>query len=333
MPFLSKYRKPKPWAYDEQGNRVQPNITEYIPPGPKSNYLWALDDRIEIRLDDSESAAGFPTFAELVQIAKVQPPYGDDKHLNLPYLSVAFILSKCVAKTGLELMDHYEDKRIYLPLDEPIDHAIDLYRILWAIRWAVTDLQLSDDTILYLETAAEYLGCRLLAWFIVWKKKPMLFKKLHAMSPFLMLLQRSHHIDWFKLGVEIILPDFKALSDEDKAAQLNTPNGVFHRILYRLIDPNYRYSTGLCRNNFIRNVSVFFHNLFKSPPPPKKIRPCTSRLCYLSPEAMKLIKYTCTCRVSKHWKRKGDVMRDRKVNRLVVLNPDSDTDSTSSSSD
>lgn len=56
-------------------------------------------------------------------------------------------------------------------------------------------------------------------------------------------------------------------------------------ILFKLIDPDYSYHTG-------KRISRFMDKMFGNP---EKTKPCTSGLCWLSPEAQAAVKYRCTC--------------------------------------
>ncbi|RVD86140.1 uncharacterized protein DFL_004431 [Arthrobotrys flagrans] len=153
-------------------------------------------------------------------------------------------LAKFCGEIAIKQFNGYKAKGLHLPIVSFVDQVMNVVKILAVVRVILVELGLSEDTYIYLQTAAEYLGY------------------------------------------------FAPLSKEAKAAKIDIPNGEFHLLLFKLIDPGYSYHVG-------RRVSRFIDKAFGTP----KKKECTSGLCNLSPEAQKTIRYYCTCEVSKYQKK------------------------------
>ncbi|KAK6329787.1 hypothetical protein TWF730_006086 [Orbilia blumenaviensis] len=248
------------------------------------------DAQIAAQFEKSEE---LPSYAELVQTGEVRNP--DDSLVNLSYLNVDIQLAKFCGEIAIKQFNEFKKKSITLPIGTFVDQALNVVKILAVIRVILVDFKLSEDTYIYLQTAAEYLGCQMLVRYAIMKKNPLFYRDHEGTWQAIRLIQNSYMQLWLKFAKMLTNPNFTPLSNEAKAAKIDIPNGEFHLLLFKLIDPSYSYHAG-------RRISRFVDKMFGTP----KKKECTSGLCNLSPDAQKAIKFYCTCEVSKYQKKKAE---------------------------
>ncbi|EPS42176.1 hypothetical protein H072_3979 [Dactylellina haptotyla CBS 200.50] len=264
------------------------------PDETKESPYKASEDQIASQIEKSEE---LPSYAELVRSGEVSDP--EERRKQLSGLSVDIQLVKFTAQIAVQRFNEYKAQNIPLPLKSILDQSLAMHKILIVIRAMIAELQLSDDTYLYLQTASEYLGCQILVRYAILKKNPLLFRDSDGNFPLVRLMQDSYMRAWYKLAQMLTNPDFNKLTNEAKIAKIDISGGEFHLLLFKLIDPSYSYHTG-------KRISKFIDKVFGTP----KKEECTSGLCNISPEEMNTIKYQCTCEVSKYLKRKLKGKRD-----------------------
>ncbi|KAK6527318.1 hypothetical protein TWF281_010504 [Arthrobotrys megalospora] len=257
-----------------------------------------------------ESSEELPSYGDLVRTGEVRNP--EDGLVNLSYLSVDIQLAKFCGEIAIKKFNELKAQRINLPIAGFVDQALNMVKILAVIRVILVELRLSEDTYIYLQTAAEYLGCQMLVRYAILKKNPLYFRDDEGTWQAIRLAQNSYIKLWLKLATMLTNPDFTKLSNEAKAAKIDITNGEFHLLLFKLIDPDYSYHAG-------RRISRFVDKMFGTP----KKKECTSGLCNLSPEAQQAIKYFCTCEVSKYQKKKAERAAGRDEPPAFTLDPPS----------
>ncbi|KAK6512611.1 hypothetical protein TWF481_001494 [Arthrobotrys musiformis] len=248
------------------------------------------DAQIAARFEDLEE---LPSYADLVRTGEVRNP--EDGLVNLSFISVDIQLAKFCGEIAIKKFNEYKARGANLPVSHFVDQAMNMIKILAVIRVILVELRLSEDTYIYLQTAAEYLGCQMLVRYAILKKNPEYFRDSEGNWQTIQVVQNSYMKLWLKLAKMLTNPEFTPLSKEAKAAKIDVLNGEFHLLLFKLIDPGYSYHVG-------RKISRFIDKAFGTP----KKKECTSGLCNLSPEAQKAIKYFCTCEESKYQKKKAE---------------------------
>ncbi|KAF3909254.1 hypothetical protein ABW20_dc0105439 [Dactylellina cionopaga] len=168
-----------------------------------NNPHRAADDQIASQIEKSEV---LPSYADLLQSGEVRDP--KDGLKNLSHLNVDVQLAKFCGHIALQRFNELKAKRIHIPLNTFIEQSINMHKILIVIRLLITELQLSDDTYLYLQTAAEYLGCQMLVKYAILKKDPLLFRDNDGNWPPIRLVQDDYMKLWFKLAQMLTNPDF-----------------------------------------------------------------------------------------------------------------------------
>ncbi|KAF3922563.1 hypothetical protein ABW21_db0208285 [Orbilia brochopaga] len=267
-----------------------PTTTNVITDPVTRDFFEAADEQIAAEIERDQDLT--TSYGSLVKIAEIQMRGAYVDH-DLTRLSVCIQIAKYTAKTALELSEGYDKKLNIDPsLLKLIDQAIDLYKATLVIRSKITELWLTEDTYLYLDVAAERLGCQMLDRYAMLKKNSQQFRD-DGNAPRVKLVQDSNLMDWYLLAVMLTdKTEFTELSEIDRATEVNKPNGDFHMLLFKLMDPDYKEHLG---RKITRCIDKVFGTVLT--------KPCTSALCNLSPEAMEAVKYKCTC-VSSMYQRK-----------------------------
>ncbi|KAF3172483.1 hypothetical protein TWF225_005214 [Orbilia oligospora] len=248
---------------------------------------------------DAQIAAAFekseelPSYTDLVRTGEVRNP--DDGLVNLNYISVDIQLAKFCGEVAIKQFNEYKARGAHLPINYFMEQALNVVKILAVIRVILVELRLTEDTYIYLQTAAEYLGCQMLVRYAILKKNPEYFRDSEGNWQTIQVCRASYLKLWLQLAKMLTNPEFTPLPKEAKAAKIDIPNGEFHLLIFKLIDPSYSYHVG-------RRFSRFVDKAFGTP----KKKECTSGLCNLSPEAQKAIRFYCTCEVSKYQKKKAE---------------------------
>ncbi|KAJ6256874.1 hypothetical protein Dda_8744 [Drechslerella dactyloides] len=235
------------------------NSNDEISPLPKSDKIEsgessvspkAMQDRISAQM---EKASELPSYADLLKSGTVQVPGANE---SIGYLNVSRQLASLCSQAAIRQYREQSGRGIILAVDTVVKQCGKVCDILDIIIVKVTDLKLSDDT--------------------YWN--PSLFQR-DSDSPDRRMVNRSYLRLWTKLAKKLTYPDFNKLPDDAKAAKINVPNGEFHLLLFKLIDPDYSYHLG-------RKISRFVDKIFGTSP----TKECVSGLCSLSPEAMQAIR-------------------------------------------
>ncbi|KAK6508709.1 hypothetical protein TWF506_010787 [Arthrobotrys conoides] len=261
-----------------------------VPKEEKVSPFKESDAQIAAAFENSEE---LPSYTDLVRTGEVRNP--EDGLVNLNYISVDIHLAKLCGEVAVKQFNEYKAKGAHIPIGHFMDQALNIVKILVVIRVILVELRLTEDTYIYLQTAGEYLGCQMLVRYAILNKNPEFFRDSEGNWQTIQVCRNSYLQLWLKLAKMLTNPNFTPLSKEAKAAKIDIPNGEFHLLLFKLIDPDYSYHVG-------RRMSRFIDKAFGTP----KKKECTSGLCNLSPEAQKAIRFYCTCEVSKYQKKKAE---------------------------
>ncbi|KAK6332966.1 hypothetical protein TWF718_010793 [Orbilia javanica] len=287
------------------GGGADPDLP--APEEGKASPFKESDAQIAAHFENSEE---LPSFADLVRTGEIRNP--DDGLVNLSYISVDIQLATFCSDVAIKKFNEYKAKGANLPIYNFVDQSMKILKILAVIRVTLVELRLSEDTYIYLQTAAEYLGCQMLVRYAILKQNPEYFRDSEGHWRAIQVARDSYIKQWLKLAKMLTNPDFTPLSKEAKAAKIDIPNGEFHLLLFKLIDPSYSDHVG-------RKISRFIDKAFGS----SKKKECTSGLCNLSPEAQKAIKYHCTCEVSKYQQKKAERAAGQEQPPAFTIDPPS----------